>query len=128
MTGDTDLLNSDKYGRYATPYAHSEDANEIRGNPAQSRIIDTLVETLKVRSLRKGAAATREHAEAMTIDDLRAIIQQSRRECPTEELTREPSGLEDLIRCYEQGLLQTMAPTGMTLWTRYERFLCGTLK
>ncbi|KAJ7923960.1 hypothetical protein B0H13DRAFT_1864427 [Mycena leptocephala] len=75
-------------------------------------------ETEKNKARKKGAAATRRHAEATTIEDMRNIFKWSESECPSQKLESEPASLEERILMIKHGMMRGFLSSGYTLWTR----------
>ena len=74
---------------------------------------------MKIRARTKGASATRNHAEAITIEEIQKLMNWSERECPNEKLTSLPiETLADFKVCLEHGLMRAFMTSAFTLWTR----------
>ena len=77
------------------------------------------MQVVKTRARTKGASATRNHAEAMTIEEIRKLMNWSEMQCPNELLTTVPiETMEELKFRLEHGLMRAFMPSGFTLWTR----------
>ena len=59
----------------------------MKGCPARASNVKAVVHSVKTREKSKGAGATRNHAEAMTLEELRQLMEWSTQECPNEWLT-----------------------------------------
>ncbi|KAJ7792481.1 hypothetical protein B0H14DRAFT_3563421 [Mycena olivaceomarginata] len=93
----------DSGGKYTGQYSFDEETGKVLGNPAPRA---------------KGAAATRHHAEATTIEDIRAMMQWSGSECPNEKLENAPKTQEELELMIKHGQMRAFLSSGYTLWTR----------
>ena len=102
-------------GKYSGEYSFDKATGEIRGCPARSASVKAIVHSVKVRDKDKGASATRNHAEAMTVEDLRKIMSWSERECPANVQSKEIDGL---VHQLEHGFMRAFLSSGFTLWTR----------
>ncbi|KAF8817109.1 hypothetical protein BYT27DRAFT_7247661 [Phlegmacium glaucopus] len=69
---------------YAGPYLFDEQTGLIRGCPARAPVIQAVMKAIKTKALTKGAAATWNHAEAMSIEDMEKMMQWSERMCLNE--------------------------------------------
>lgn len=68
----------------------------------------------------KGAAASRRHAEALTVEDLEQIMDWSNLQCPPEKLQhckRSPDKEENFLKL-KHGLMRGFISIGWTLWSR----------
>jgi hypothetical protein len=74
---------------------------------------------IKNKARAKGAAVTRHHAEATTIEDIRAMMEWSGSECPNEKLENAPKTQEELELMIKHGQTRAFLSSGYTLWTRY---------
>ena len=68
-------------------YSFDEVSGVVSGCPARAPSVKSVVQVVKTRSLSKGAAATRNHAEAMTIEEIQKLMEWSTKECQNEALT-----------------------------------------
>jgi hypothetical protein len=80
------------------------------------------MDAIKTRSRAKGAAATRQHADAMTIEDLRTMMQWSENECPSSKIEPENGSLvkdvEQLQILTKHAMMRAFSSSAFTLWTR----------
>jgi hypothetical protein len=77
------------------------------------------MDAIKTRSRAKGAAATRQHADAMTIEDLRTMMQWSENECPSSKI--EPENVKDVEQLQiltKHAMMRAFSSSAFTLWTR----------
>lgn len=106
--------------RYAGEYSLDESTGQVRGCPARAPSVKALVRSVKTRAKTKGESATRNHADAITIEEMKAIMEWSERECPN-ELLATISGVDDigeLRRRLEHGFMRAFMSSVFTLWTR----------
>ncbi|KAJ7182080.1 hypothetical protein C8R46DRAFT_885244, partial [Mycena filopes] len=76
------------------------------------------VKCIKTKARVKGAAATRHHAEATTIEDMRQMMQHSESVCPNEKLLANPESDNDLQEMIKHGMMRAFMSSGFCLWTR----------
>ncbi|KAK7057802.1 hypothetical protein R3P38DRAFT_3546631 [Favolaschia claudopus] len=120
-------LDGDKY---AGEYHWNDETNKVTGCPARAGIVKSLVKIIKIRDGEKGAAATRNHAEAMSVEDMTCLMNWSESVCPTAKLVEAtkagiaPTVLAERILLLKHGLMRGFASSGFTLWTRNFE-LCG---
>jgi hypothetical protein len=81
------------------------------------------MDAIKTRSGVKGAAATRQHAEAITLEDLQKMMRWSEKECPSSLVDPEKvdtvQRIEELQFITKHGMMRAFSSSGFTLWTRY---------
>jgi hypothetical protein len=69
----------------------------------------------------KGTAATRQHAEAMTLEELQKMMRWSEKECPHEVVAPEKvqtvQDIEEIQFITKHGLMRAFCSTAFTLWT-----------
>ncbi|KAF9058839.1 hypothetical protein BDP27DRAFT_1504170 [Rhodocollybia butyracea] len=71
---------------------------------------------MKTKAAAKGVAATRNHAEAMTVEDVEAMVGWSENECPKSIVD---SSAEHVMLVIKHTFLRGFLSSGFTLWTRY---------
>ncbi|KAF9060116.1 hypothetical protein BDP27DRAFT_1494686 [Rhodocollybia butyracea] len=64
--------DGEKYAGEA--YHYDKRTGIVSGNPAHSHLINTFQRIMKTKAAAKGVAATRNHAEAMTVKDVEAMV------------------------------------------------------
>ncbi|KAJ6480027.1 hypothetical protein C8R47DRAFT_1186705 [Mycena vitilis] len=122
-----DTMDGDKY---AGEYQYDEENDKVKGCPARAGIVASLVKIIKIRDKAKGAAATRNHAEAISAEDMKIMMDWSESVCPSFRLTSAitagaaPQGLEDRLLLLTHGLMRSFASGAFNLWTRNFE-LCG---
>jgi len=109
--------------KYAGEYHYDDERDVITGCPARAQPIRALIKIVRTRANKKGAAATRHHAEAMTRGDLRVIMEWSASQFPIEsvEWARAPrvdSAPVDLATALKHAMMRAFLSSGFTLWTR----------
>src|SRR5258705_10133576 len=109
--------------KYAGEYHYDDERDVITGCPARAPSIRALVKMVRTRANKKGAAATRHHAEAMTRGDLQAMMEWSASQFPIEsvEQARTPkvdSTPVDLAAALKHVMMRAFLSSGFTLWTR----------
>lgn len=104
---------------------HCEEATGIvTGNPALSAAVQDMMEVLKNNEGAEGGS--RNHASAMTIEDMRKLMAWSYRQCPDEAVhlvcqrVRAGSTLDvaEVILAQRHLMLRAFSTTGFTIWTR----------
>ncbi|KAJ7202670.1 hypothetical protein C8J57DRAFT_1622701 [Mycena rebaudengoi] len=106
-------------GKYAGVYSYKEDTDTVRGCPARAPEIQSFVKCIKTKARVKGAAATRHHAEAMTIEEIQKIIQWSESQCPSAKLeSGKPANSKELLLMITHGMMRAFLSTGFVLFTR----------
>ncbi|KAF8071966.1 hypothetical protein FPV67DRAFT_1779081 [Lyophyllum atratum] len=69
-----DLWDNMDGDSYAGDYMYDKKTDTVHGCPARSATIKNLIKTFTLKATAEGAPATREHAEAMKIEDLNRIM------------------------------------------------------
>lgn len=98
----------------------------MSGCPARAGIVASLVKIIKIRDTEKGAAATRNHAEAISADDMKVMMDWSESICPASKLTEAvkmgvaPQDLAERLLLLKHGQMRAFGSSGFNLWTRYE--------
>lgn len=111
--------------RFAGTYYLDESTGAVTGNPASTVEIAELVRVIQTKAIAEGANATRRHAEAITIEDMKALIQWSELVCPNEEVencTKPEGGCKDPTRLkllLTHAMMRAFCTSGFTLWTRF---------
>jgi hypothetical protein len=115
----TNLLYLRPGGKYAGPYKYDEDTGKITGCPARAIEIQGLMKCIKTKARVKGAAATRRHAEATTVEDMKKMMDWSESQCSAEDLKKaKPSDLNALLLLLKHGMVRGFLSSGYSLWTR----------
>lgn len=113
--------------KYAGPYIFDESTQQVSGCPARAPSVRAVIDAINTKASAKGAAATRQHAEALTIEDLKKLMHWSENECPhemvqPEQVPRKGTGLTaapaDLKNITTHGMMRAFSTSGFTLWTR----------
>lgn len=110
--------------QFAGTYHLDESTGSVMGNPASAMEIAELVRVIQTKAVAEGANATRRHAEAITIEDMKVLIQWSEQVCPNEEIEnyKNPEGgCEDPTRLkllLTHAMMRAFCTSGFTLWTR----------
>ncbi|OAX35046.1 hypothetical protein K503DRAFT_803109 [Rhizopogon vinicolor AM-OR11-026] len=109
---------------YRGLYHYEEATGVVTGNPALSATVQDMMEVLKNNEGAEGGS--RNHASAMTIDDMRKLMTWSYRECPDEAVGRIFQGVRtgsmldvaELVLAQRHLMLRAFSTTGFTIWTR----------
>jgi hypothetical protein len=111
-------------GHYAGAYTYNETSGEIKGCLARASSVKSVIQSVKTREKSKGSGATRNHAEAMSLEELQHLMQWSTKECPDEWLIGDnwrsevQDSVEALKHCLQHALMRGFMSSGFTLWTR----------
>src|ERR1700690_3739081 len=99
---------------YAGAYAFDKVAETVSGCPARAATIESFMKVIKRKSGVKGAAATRHHAEAMRIEELKKLMMWSEAQCLPEMLEKvaQAKDLKTLLLVIKHGLMQAFMPSG----------------
>ncbi|KAF8628513.1 hypothetical protein AX17_005987, partial [Amanita inopinata Kibby_2008] len=106
-----DTMDDDEY---AGEYRHDPKTKVIHGCPACAHMIKDLMKNIKNRSHIEGAAAMRNHAEAMLLADLKRIMKWSETACPSMHC----ESLEGMMLATKHLFMRAFMTTGFTIWTR----------
>lgn len=111
-------------GKYSGEYSIHDATGEVKGCPARASSVRAVVQSIKTREKVKGASAFRNHAEAMSIEELAHLMEWSEQACPSDLLTPESllqiqGSVEDLKHRLHHGFMRAFLSSGFTLWTRY---------
>jgi len=82
--------------------------------------VTSLLHAIKIRASIKGAAATRQHAEAISIEEIQTLMQWSEKTCPNELLEMPVPNVETLMFRLEHALMRAFVTSAFTLWTRWD--------
>ncbi|KAJ7656034.1 hypothetical protein DFH06DRAFT_1411728 [Mycena polygramma] len=105
-------------GHYTGAYMYDQETEKVRGNPARAPEVLGFVKCIKNKARVKGAAATRHHAEATTIEDMQGMMQWSESQCPAQKLQQKPANAKDLLMMIKHGMTRAFLSSGHVLWTR----------
>jgi hypothetical protein len=114
--------------KYAGEYQYNEDRDKVTGCPARSGIVASLVKIIKIRDTEKGAAATRNHAEAISAEDMKIMQDWSESICPASKLVDAvkmgvaPQELAERVLLLKHGQMRAFSSSGFNLWTRCAGF------
>ena len=112
------ILNRDN-DRYSGEYSFDEKQGEVHGCPARAPAVRSVMQVVKTRAHAKGTSTTRNHAEAMTIEEIRKLINWSETQCSNEWLTIVPiETMEESKHRLEHGLMRAFMESAFTLWKR----------
>ena len=115
-------------GRFRGSYQVNAETGVVTGNPARAANISDLLHAIKTKD--KSIGGLRNHAEAMSIQDLRVIMRYSERECPPDWTSLDLQVLETRQHLAKHLMMRAFLSTGFTVWTRqvtkdnscYERY------
>ncbi|KAG1838125.1 hypothetical protein F4604DRAFT_1962174 [Suillus subluteus] len=118
-----DLWKNAQGETYRGPYHFNPATGIVSGNPAQSAAVQDMMEVLKNNEGAEGGC--RNHASAMTIEDMRKIMAWSYKQCPDELISliysQVQSGLpldmDEVISAQKHLVIRAFATTGFTIWT-----------
>ena len=104
--------------KYAGVYQLDDKTGVVTGCPARAPAVMAVVHAVKVPSSEKGHAAVRNHAEAMTIEELQKLMAWSETMCPDDMLMMPIEDLATLKFRAEHALMRAFVSSAFTLWTR----------
>jgi hypothetical protein len=111
--------------KYAGEYTCNEETGKVKGCPACASNVKSVVDSVKACKKSKGVSATRNHAEAMTLEELQRLMDWSTQKCPNEWLTGDDGwrseaydAIAALRHRLQHGLMRGFMPSAFTLWTR----------
>lgn len=105
--------------RYRGAYSYDEETQKVSGNPARAAIVQDLLKA--IRNSAGGDNTTRNHAEAMSIEDMRRWMNYSEAEVPR-ELASHPELIQTTAQMgavAKHLMMRAFAASAFTLWTRY---------
>ncbi|CAA7265651.1 unnamed protein product [Cyclocybe aegerita] len=107
-------------GQYSGAYSLDKETGKVSGCPARAPNVKAVIKSVKIQSKTQGAAATRNHADAMTLEELDCLMQWSLKECPDDLLNDDSLilDIETLRFCVEHALMQAFMSSAFMLWTR----------
>ncbi|KAK6984478.1 hypothetical protein R3P38DRAFT_2806491 [Favolaschia claudopus] len=108
-----------KGGHYTGEYSIDEETGKVKGNPGRAPSIVDFVKCIKNKARVKGAAATRNHAEATTIEDMQQFMDWSETQCSHEKL--ESLKFQDnkqMLLMITHAMMRAFLSSGFVLWTR----------
>ncbi|KAG2037297.1 hypothetical protein BDR03DRAFT_982454 [Suillus americanus] len=108
---------------YRGPYHFNPATGIVSRNPAQSVVVQDMMEVLKNNEGAEGGC--RNHASAMTIEDMWKIMAWSYKQCPDELISliysqvqsRLPLDMDEVIPAQKYLVICAFATTGFTIWT-----------
>lgn len=113
------IRDSDKY---SGEYSYDETKQKVSGCPARAGTITSFVKVIKAKGRQKGEAATRNHAEAMTIEDMKTVmdwsevqVSSAKLEASAADASRTTAELSSML---QHGMMRAFMSSGYTLWTR----------
>ncbi|KAH6911753.1 hypothetical protein BKA70DRAFT_1423507 [Coprinopsis sp. MPI-PUGE-AT-0042] len=110
-------------GQYKAPYTLDEESGSVKGNPAKAPCVSNVMKAIKTRVGRKGEAAYRDHAEAMSIEDMDRLMAWSLLKCPPDWLLNPPTDVALLKVTAEHGFIRGYASGAFTLFGRNNEML-----
>ena len=107
---------------YAGEYGYDKVTETVKGCPGRSPRIRSYLKVIGTKSGEKGSSsATRQHAEAMKLEDLKTLMRWSESEYPSERLEDVPKDVDELMVAVEHGMMRAFMSTGFVLWTRWDQ-------
>ncbi|KIK34503.1 hypothetical protein CY34DRAFT_17678 [Suillus luteus UH-Slu-Lm8-n1] len=119
-----DMWKDVKGETYCGPYHCDEGTGVVTGNPALSAAAQDMMEVLKNNEGAEGGS--RNHASAMTIEDMQKLMAWSYSQCPDGIVSHIHQSIEgrstleaaDVILAQRHLMVCAFSPTGITIWTR----------
>lgn len=109
---------------YGDGYHLDKVTGKVTGCPAKSYDVKELIKSIKAREAKKASAAYRHHAEAMSIENMRAIVlQYSEGVCPNRALEDPPLFDAAALKLLDlHGFMRAFMTTAFTLFSRCHTF------
>ncbi|KAG1775242.1 hypothetical protein EV702DRAFT_973569, partial [Suillus placidus] len=102
---------------YRGPYHFDPATDIVTGNPAQSAAVQDMMEVLKNNEGAEGG--NRNHASAMTIEDMRKIMAWSYKHLIYSRVQSGlPLDMDEVISAQKHLVIRAFATTGFTIWTQ----------
>ncbi|KAG1733448.1 hypothetical protein EDB19DRAFT_1639699 [Suillus lakei] len=119
-----DMWKNVKGETYRGPYHCDEGTGVVTGNPALSAAAQDMMEVLKNNEGAEGGS--RNHASAMTIEDMQKLMAWSYSQCPDGIVSHVWQSIEgrstldvaDVILAQQHLMVRTFSTTGIMIWTR----------
>jgi hypothetical protein len=115
-------MNSDG-DKYRGAYSVDEDTGKVKGNPARAACIQDIMKTILNQCGSNGD--TRTHATAISIEDMKALMDWSYSQVGEESLSANYTDPKDLVEATKHILMRAFMSSGFTLWTRRVHFHCS---
>ncbi|KAG1778323.1 hypothetical protein EV702DRAFT_1044634 [Suillus placidus] len=119
-----DMWKNVKGETYRGPYHCDEGTGVVTGNPALSAAAQDMMEVLKNNEGAEGGS--RNHASAMTIEDMQKLMAWSYSQCPDGIVSHIRQSVEgrsildvaNVILAQQHLMVRAFSTTGITIWTR----------
>ena len=105
---------------YCGAYSLDEATGTVKGNPARSATVQDILKAVKNRDKVNGS--TRNHAEAMSIDEMKKLMDWSEVHFSGDPNDLKFDNAHELVTAAKHYLMRAFASSGFTLWTRYLQF------
>ncbi|TFK49186.1 hypothetical protein OE88DRAFT_1810043 [Heliocybe sulcata] len=102
---------------YRGLYSYCPETNRVRGNPAESAAVKDLYQSIRNRCRSLSGKRTH-HAEAITIEEVRAIMTWSELKCPSTVEYATITDPTELFTYLVHMEMRAFIPSGYVLWTR----------
>ncbi|KAF8797576.1 hypothetical protein BYT27DRAFT_7228935 [Phlegmacium glaucopus] len=103
---------------YSGAYSYDEKQYKVLGCPTRASAVRSVLQAVKTRAHTKGALATRNHAEAITIEEIQKLMNWSEKNCPNEKLTSTPVENMEEWGSVKYRLMHAFMTSAFMLWTR----------
>lgn len=97
-------------------HGYSSVTGRVSGNPARAKNVKEILKTIKNKDHTNGDQ--RNHAEAISIEDMGRIMRWSEQICPNELLERTWGNADQFIFVATHGMLRAFCSSAFTLWAR----------
>ena len=104
--------------KYRGEYKLDESTGVVSGNPARSADVKDILKTVANKCGSDGG--TRNHTEAITIEDMEKLMDWSRKQFSGDPQTVKFKDAVELADAARHYLMRAFMSSGFTLWTRYE--------
>lgn len=112
----TDYFRADE--KYRGPYKLDPSTKQVSGNPASAACVTDTLHAIENKCRADGGSRT--HAQAMTIEYMRDIMQWSEKQCPN-ECANEPVNTQDVSEWHlitKHLRARSMFTSAFTIWPR----------
>jgi len=103
--------------KYRGAYSVDEATGKVKGNPARAACIQDIMKTILNQCGSNGD--TRTHATAISIEDMKALMDWSYSQLGEESLSKKYTDGSELMEATKHILMRAFMSSGFTLWTRF---------
>ncbi|KAL6304303.1 hypothetical protein BKA93DRAFT_817719 [Sparassis latifolia] len=101
---------------YRGPYAYDKASDHVSGNPAMAARVQDLCRAIENKA--RSGGGSRNHAEAMTLENMTKLMMWSEQACPSEWTQQEITDLGTMQDVTKHLMMRAFMTSGFTIWTR----------